>query len=164
MFIFHEKCQSLGHVKMQNLPCNTPLFLVFLPHPEPLKTEKRKFAFSWEMKSVFGHLNGCLCARHQPKRDHQATSWYHQEYMRTREGNSILTGLSRQNSKFVIDDAQPLSFQVSMHSTLNTCMLRSPELGPKLHLFDWHFRVQTCTLHARVRQSTVFNVGFSARG
>ena len=36
MFIFHEKCQSLGHVKMQNLPCNTPLFLVFWPHPEPL--------------------------------------------------------------------------------------------------------------------------------
>ena len=27
---------SLGHVQMQNLPCNTPLFLVFLPHPEPL--------------------------------------------------------------------------------------------------------------------------------
>ena len=36
MFIFHEKCQSLGHVKMQNLPCNTPLFLAFLPLPEPL--------------------------------------------------------------------------------------------------------------------------------
>ena len=36
MFIFHEKYQSLGHVKMQNLPCNTPLFLVFLLHPEPL--------------------------------------------------------------------------------------------------------------------------------
>ena len=36
MFIFHEKCQSLGHVKVQNLPCNTPLFLVFWPHPEPL--------------------------------------------------------------------------------------------------------------------------------
>ena len=36
MFIFHEKCQTLGHVKMQNLPCNTPLFLVFLPHSEPL--------------------------------------------------------------------------------------------------------------------------------
>ena len=35
MFIFHEKCQTLGHVKMQNLPCNTPLFLVFWPHPEP---------------------------------------------------------------------------------------------------------------------------------
>ena len=43
---------------MQNLPCNTPLFLMFWPQPEPLfKTEKRKFAFSWEMKSVSGHLN-----------------------------------------------------------------------------------------------------------
>ena len=50
-------------------------------------------------------------------------SWYHQEYIRTRVGNSILWGLPRQNSKFVIDDAQPLSFQVVMHSTLNTCML-----------------------------------------
>ena len=47
----------------------------------------------------------------------------HQEYIRTRVGNSILWGLPRQNSKFVIDDAQPLSFQVVMHSTLNTCML-----------------------------------------
>ena len=46
----------------------------------------------------------------------------HQEYIRTRVCNSILWGLSRQNSKFVIDDAQPLSFQVVMHSTLNTCM------------------------------------------
>ena len=35
MFIFHEKCQTLGHVKMQSLPRNTPLFLVFWPHPEP---------------------------------------------------------------------------------------------------------------------------------
>ena len=47
----------------------------------------------------------------------------YQEYIRTRVGNSILWGLPRQNSKFVIDDAQPLSFQVVMHSTLNTCML-----------------------------------------
>ena len=47
----------------------------------------------------------------------------YQEYIRTRVCNSILWGLSRQNSKFVIDDAQPLSFQVVMHSTLNTCML-----------------------------------------
>ena len=50
-------------------------------------------------------------------------SWSCQEYIRTRVGNSILWGLPRQNSKFVIDDAQPLSFQVVMHSTLNTCML-----------------------------------------
>ena len=47
----------------------------------------------------------------------------YQEYIRTRVCNSILWGLSRQNSKFVIGDAQPLSFQVVMHSTLNTCML-----------------------------------------
>ena len=42
MFVFHEKCQSLGHVKMQNLPCNTPLFLVFLPHSEPLQRLKKE--------------------------------------------------------------------------------------------------------------------------
>ena len=35
MFIIHEKCQSLGHVKMQILPYNTQLFLVFRPHLEP---------------------------------------------------------------------------------------------------------------------------------
>ena len=35
LFIFHEKCQSFRHVKIQKLPCNTPLFLVFWPHPEP---------------------------------------------------------------------------------------------------------------------------------
>ena len=28
--------RAWGHVKMQNLPCNTPLILVFWPHPEPL--------------------------------------------------------------------------------------------------------------------------------
>ena len=37
MFIFHEKCLSLGHVKMHKLPCNTPLFLVLWPHPEDWK-------------------------------------------------------------------------------------------------------------------------------
>ena len=50
MSIFHEKCQSLGHVKMQNLPCNTPLFLVFWPHPEPpwrLKKENVRFHGKW---------------------------------------------------------------------------------------------------------------------
>ena len=41
MFIFHEKCQSFGHVKMQTMPCNTPLFWCFgltLNHPK-LKTD-----------------------------------------------------------------------------------------------------------------------------
>ena len=33
-FSFHEKCQSSRQVKMQNLPCNTPLFLVFWHYPE----------------------------------------------------------------------------------------------------------------------------------
>ena len=42
MFIFHEKCQSLGRVKMQNLPCNTPFFLVFLSHPKQLKRLKKE--------------------------------------------------------------------------------------------------------------------------
>ena len=54
-------------------------------------------------------------------------SLYKQEYIRTSVGNSILWGLSRQNSKFVIDDAQPLSFQVFMHSTLNTFSSLAPE-------------------------------------
>ena len=35
MFNLNENCQSLGHIKMQKLPWNTPLFLVFWPHPEP---------------------------------------------------------------------------------------------------------------------------------
>ena len=35
MFIMHEMCKSLEHVKMQNLPWNTPLFLVLRPHLEP---------------------------------------------------------------------------------------------------------------------------------
>ena len=60
--------------------------------------------------------------------------------MRTRVGNSILWGLSRQNSKFVIDDAQPLSFQVVMHSPLNTCMLARSRSREKLDLFEWHFK------------------------
>ena len=45
---------------------------------------------------------------------------YYQEYIRTRVCNSILWGLSRQNSKFVIDDAQPLSFRL-------LCTQRRPE-------------------------------------
>ena len=56
MFIFHEKCQSLGQVKMQNLTCNTPLFLVLASPWTILKTDKRKLVFSWEMKNVSGHL------------------------------------------------------------------------------------------------------------
>ena len=83
-----------------------------------------------------------------------------QEYIRTRVCNSILWGLSRQNSKFVIDDAQPLSFQVVMHSTLNTCMLALSRTS----IFLTGISGWACTLHARVRQSTVFNVGFNARG
>ena len=84
----------------------------------------------------------------------------YQEYMRTIVGNSILWGLSWQNSKFVIDDAQPLSFQIVMHSPLNTCMLaRSRSSIFLTGISGW-----ACTLHARVRQSTVFNVGLNARG
>ena len=71
MFIFHEKCQSSGQVRMQNLPCNTPFFGVLASPWTILTTEKRKFAFSWEMKSVSGHLkkgrrnrqNNCYCCR-----------------------------------------------------------------------------------------------------
>ena len=46
---------------MQNLPCNIQLFLVFWSHPKPLKTEKIRFAFFWEMKSVSGHLKHRSC-------------------------------------------------------------------------------------------------------
>ena len=42
---------------MQSFPYDTPLFLVILPPPwTTRKTEKRKYAFSWEMKSVSGQL------------------------------------------------------------------------------------------------------------
>ena len=91
---------------------------------------------------------------------HTSASTFHQEYIRTRVGNSILWGLSRQNSKFVINDAQPLSFQVVMHSTLNTCMLALSRSS----IFLTGISGWACTLHARVRQSTVLNVGFNARG
>ena len=40
MFIFHEKFQSLGHVKRQKLPCNTHYFWCFgltLNHPKDWK-------------------------------------------------------------------------------------------------------------------------------
>ena len=56
MFIFHEKCQSLGHVKMQNLPCNTPWFLVFLPHPEPLQRLKKICFFMGNEKCLWTPL------------------------------------------------------------------------------------------------------------
>ena len=52
---------------------------------------------------------------------------WHQEYMRGRVCDFILRGLPRQNFKCVIDDAQPLSFQVVMHSPLNTRMLALSE-------------------------------------
>ena len=42
MLFFHEKFQSLGHVKLQNLPCNTPLLLVLWPHPEPPESLKKQ--------------------------------------------------------------------------------------------------------------------------
>ena len=56
MFIFHEKCQFLGHVRMQNLPCNIPLFLVFLPHPDLLYRLKKENLRFKGMKSASGHL------------------------------------------------------------------------------------------------------------
>ena len=57
MFIFHEKCQTLGHVKMQKFALQHPIIFGVLASPwTTLKTEKRKNAFSWEMKSVSGHL------------------------------------------------------------------------------------------------------------
>ena len=65
----------------------------------------------------------CLHCRKMPKTVKKAAEKCPESSIRTRVCNSILWGLSRQNSKFVIDDAQPLSFQVVMHSTLNTCML-----------------------------------------
>ena len=44
---------------MQNLPKlqHPIIFGVFASPWTTLKTEKRKFGFSWEMKSVSGHLN-----------------------------------------------------------------------------------------------------------
>ena len=45
MFIFHEKCQSLGHVKMQKNALQHPIIFGVLASPwTTLKTEKRKFA------------------------------------------------------------------------------------------------------------------------
>ena len=56
MFIFNKKCLSLEHVKMQKFALQHPIiFGVFASPWTTLKTEKRKFAFSWEMKSVSGH-------------------------------------------------------------------------------------------------------------
>ena len=52
MFFFHEKCQSLGRIKMQNLPCNTQLFLAFWLYPDPpqgLKKEKLRFHGKWKV-------------------------------------------------------------------------------------------------------------------
>ena len=73
-----------------------------------------------------------------------------QEYMRTRVGNSIIWGLSRQNSKFIIDDARPLSFQVVMHSSLNTCMLARSKSS--IFKTQWHFRLDlhfACTCSSK---------------
>ena len=56
MLIFHENCQSLGQVKMENLPCNTPLFLVLWPHPEPslrLKEENLRLRFMGNEKCLW---------------------------------------------------------------------------------------------------------------
>ena len=64
---------------------------------------------------------------------------YCQEYIRTRVGNSIVWGLPRQRSSSSMH-AQPLSFQVVMHSTLNTYTRACARSLQKLHLFDWHFR------------------------
>ena len=52
MFIFHEKCQSSRQVKIQNLPCNTQLFLVFSSHRElywRLKKENLRFHGKWKV-------------------------------------------------------------------------------------------------------------------
>ena len=90
----------------------------------------------WCPRSACGHLDLGPCPVQSPV-------MLYQEYIRTRVGNSILWGLSRQNSKFVIDDAQPLSFQVVMHSTLNTCMLARSRSS----IFLTGISGQACTLH-----------------
>ena len=79
------------------------------------------------------------------------------EHMRTKVGNSILWGLSRRNSKFIINDAQPLSFQVVIHSSPNTCMLALSRSS----IFLTGISGQGCTLHSRVCQSTVLNIGLN---
>ena len=54
MFIFHEKCQSSRQVKMQNLPCNTQLFLMFSSHRE-------LYTKGWKKKiCVFMENEKCL--------------------------------------------------------------------------------------------------------
>ena len=73
----------------------------------------------------------------------------------------LMGRLSLQNFKCVIDDAQLISFQVVMHAPLNTCMLvhsRSLISGFLTGISRW-----ACTLHARVRRSTVLNVEHNAR-
>ena len=53
---------------MQNLPCNSPLSFGVLASPwTTLETEKRKNAFSWEMKSVSGHLKSTLSIMQKKK-------------------------------------------------------------------------------------------------
>ena len=107
MFIFHEKCQTLGHVKMQSLPCNTPLFLVFWPHPEPpYRLKKEKNAFSWEMKSVPGHLNGCPVALHQGR-----YTWRH---------NSVLSAIRHRLNTFW----EQRSTQLAVQATVSTMSQR----------------------------------------
>ena len=83
----------------------------------------------------------------------------YQEYIRGRVCNFILWGLPRQKFKFVIDDAQAFSFQVVMHSPLNTCVLTLSNNSIVLTASSgW-----ACSLHARVHQCTVFNVQLNAR-
>ena len=56
---------------MQNLPWNTPLFLVFLPHPEPLlrlKKENLRFYGKWKVSLDTLSLR---CQHQEPSASHQ---------------------------------------------------------------------------------------------
>ena len=66
MFIFHEKCQSRACKNAKFTLQHPIIFGVFASPWTTLKTEKRKFAFSWEMESVPGHLN-CFCLKGRGK-------------------------------------------------------------------------------------------------
>ena len=70
MFIFHEKCQTLGHVKMQNLPCNTPLFLVFWPHPE-----RRSFFLSVIQPDLEYAAGACVPSMPESQRQRLLSLW-----------------------------------------------------------------------------------------
>ena len=82
------------------------------------------------------------------------------EYIRARVYNSVQWNLSRQTFDCIINDAQPLSFQVVMNTPLNTCMLA--------HAISSIFLTNTsgwvCSLQTGLRQCTVVNVDLSARG